>query len=62
MEGDLCRHLYIFESRRVKFYQTSAEGREQILKVFDCPGDILAFNPRLKFEFPELSLIEDHFR
>ncbi len=39
MEGDLCQHLYILESGRVKFYRTSAEGREQILKVFDRPGD-----------------------
>ena len=39
MEGDLCRHLYILESGRVKFFRTSAEGREQILKVFDRPGD-----------------------
>ena len=39
IEGDLCQHLYILESGRVKFYRTSAEGREQILKVFDCPGD-----------------------
>lgn len=39
MEGDPCQHLYILESGRVKFYRTSAEGREQILKVFDRPGD-----------------------
>lgn len=39
MEGDLCKHLYILESGRVKFYRTSAEGREQILKLFDRPGD-----------------------
>lgn len=39
MEGDLCQHLYILESGRVKFYRTSAEGREQILKVFERPGD-----------------------
>ncbi|MFY9269642.1 MAG: Crp/Fnr family transcriptional regulator [Candidatus Manganitrophaceae bacterium] len=39
MEGDLCQHLYILESGRVKFFRTSAEGREQILKVFDRPGD-----------------------
>ena len=32
MEGDLCQHIYILESRRVKFCRTSAEGREQILK------------------------------
>ena len=39
MEGDPCQHLYILESGRVKFYRTSAEGREQIMKVFDRPGD-----------------------
>ncbi len=39
MEGDLCKHLYILESGCVKFYRASAEGREQILKVFDRPGD-----------------------
>ena len=39
MEEDLCRHLYILESGRVNFYRTSAEGREQILKVFDRSGD-----------------------
>lgn len=39
MEGDLCQHLYILESGRVKFYRTSPEGREQILKVFERPGD-----------------------
>lgn len=39
MEGDLCQHLFILESGRVKFYRTSAEGREQILKVFDRLGD-----------------------
>jgi CRP/FNR family transcriptional regulator len=39
MEGDLCKHLYILESGCVKFYRASAEGREQVLKVFDRPGD-----------------------
>src|SRR5712691_2001881 len=39
MEGDPCKHLYILESGCVKFYRASAEGREQILKVFDRPGD-----------------------
>lgn len=39
IEGDPCRHLYLLESGRVKFFRTSAEGREQILKVFDRPGD-----------------------
>lgn len=38
-EGDSCRHLYILESGRVKFYRASAEGREQVMKVFDQPGD-----------------------
>ena len=39
VEGDLCRHLYILESGRVKFFRASAEGREQILRVFERPGD-----------------------
>lgn len=39
MEGDPCKHLYILESGCVKFYRSSAGGREQILKVFDRPGD-----------------------
>jgi CRP/FNR family transcriptional regulator len=39
MEGDLCQHLYILESGQVKFYRTGTQGREQILKVFDRPGD-----------------------
>ena len=38
-EGERCQHLYILESGRVKFYRTSADGREQILRVFDRPGD-----------------------
>jgi len=39
-EGDPCRHLYILEAGRVKCYRASPEGREQILKVFEHPGDI----------------------
>ena len=39
MEGDPCQHLYILESGRVNFYRASTEGREQIMKVFDRPGD-----------------------
>src|SRR5438132_789247 len=39
MEGDPCLDFYILESGRVKFYRVNAEGREQILKVFDRPGD-----------------------
>ncbi len=39
-EGDPCRHLYILVTGRVKCYRTSPEGREQILRVFERPGDI----------------------
>ena len=39
MDGELCRGLYILESGRVKCYRANAEGREQILRVFDRPGD-----------------------
>ena len=38
-EGDPCLDLCILESGRVKFYRVNAEGREQILKVFERPGD-----------------------
>lgn len=39
-EGDPCRHLYILVAGRVKCYRANPEGREQILRVFDQPGDI----------------------
>jgi CRP-like cAMP-binding protein len=39
MEGDPCPDLCILESGRVEFYRVNAKGREQILKVFDRPGD-----------------------
>jgi CRP/FNR family transcriptional regulator len=39
MEGDPCLDLCILESGRVEFYRANAKGREQILKVFDRPGD-----------------------
>jgi len=38
-EGDPCLDLRILEAGRVKLYRVSAEGREQVLKVFDRPGD-----------------------
>jgi CRP/FNR family transcriptional regulator, dissimilatory nitrate respiration regulator len=38
-EGEPCRHLYILTTGRVKCYRASAEGREQILKIFERPGD-----------------------
>lgn len=40
MEGDPCRSLCILETGRVKFFRMNAEGREQILKVFERPGDM----------------------
>jgi CRP-like cAMP-binding protein len=39
-EGDPCRDLYILVAGRVKCVRANAEGREQILKVFEKPGDI----------------------
>jgi CRP/FNR family cyclic AMP-dependent transcriptional regulator len=38
-EGDPCLDLRILEAGRVKFYRVNAEGREQILRMFDRPGD-----------------------
>lgn len=38
-EGGPCNELYILESGRVKCYRSSLEGREQVLNVFDRPGD-----------------------
>jgi CRP/FNR family transcriptional regulator, dissimilatory nitrate respiration regulator len=40
LEGDPCRDLYILVAGRVKCFRTNPEGREQILKVFEQPGDI----------------------
>jgi len=39
LEGDPCRDLYILVSGRVKCFRASSEGREQILRVFERPGD-----------------------
>lgn len=39
-EGEPCRHVYILAAGRVKCYRASPEGREQILHVFERPGDI----------------------
>jgi CRP/FNR family transcriptional regulator len=39
MEREPCQHLYTLESGRVKCYRVNADGREQIVKVFDRPGD-----------------------
>ena len=40
LEDDPCRGLYILAAGRVKCYRTSAEGREQILKVLEHRGEI----------------------
>ena len=40
LEGDPCRDLYILVAGRVKCFRASPEGREQILKIFDRPGDM----------------------
>jgi CRP/FNR family transcriptional regulator len=40
LEGDPCRDLYILVTGRVKCFRASPEGREQILKIFERPGDM----------------------
>jgi len=40
LEGDPCRDLHILVTGRVKCFRSSPEGREQILRVFDRPGDM----------------------
>ena len=39
-EGDPCRDLYVLVAGRVKCYRASPDGREQILKIFERPGDM----------------------
>lgn len=39
-EGDECRHLYVLVSGRVKFTRVALDGREQIQKIFERPGDM----------------------
>ena len=39
-EGDPCRDLYLLVTGRVKCFRASPEGREQILKIFERPGDV----------------------
>jgi CRP/FNR family transcriptional regulator len=38
-EGDPCRDLHVLVEGRVECYRSSVEGREQIMIVFDRPGD-----------------------
>jgi CRP/FNR family transcriptional regulator len=39
-EGDECRDLYVLVSGRVKFTRMALDGREQIQKIFQRPGDM----------------------
>jgi CRP/FNR family transcriptional regulator len=39
MEGESCVGLHVLREGRVKGYLANAEGREQILRIFDHPGD-----------------------
>jgi len=39
IEGEVCTHLYILVAGRVKCYRANPEGREQILAIFERPGD-----------------------
>jgi len=41
-EGDTCRHLYILLSGEVKVYKTLANGKQQIHKLIQIPGDLIA--------------------
>ncbi|MFQ5968825.1 MAG: Crp/Fnr family transcriptional regulator [Acidimicrobiia bacterium] len=39
VEGDPCQDLHILVDGHVNTYRASAEGREQIVRVFDRPGN-----------------------
>ena len=41
-EGDSCRHLYILLSGEVKVYKTLPNGKQQIHKLVQIPGDMIA--------------------
>jgi len=41
-EGDVCRHLYILLSGEVKVYKTLPNGKQQIHKLVQIPGDLVA--------------------
>ncbi len=38
-QGEACTHFYILAAGRVKCYRASPEGREQIMAIFERPGD-----------------------
>jgi len=39
LEGEPCRDLHVLVEGRVECYRANAEGREQIVTMFDRPGD-----------------------
>ena len=41
-EGESCSHLYILLSGEVKVYKTLANGKSQIHKLAQIPGDLIA--------------------
>lgn len=41
-EGDACKHLYILLSGEVKVYKTLSNGKQQIHKLVQIPGDLIA--------------------
>jgi len=41
-EGDACRNLYILLSGEIKVYKTLANGKQQIHKLVQIPGDLIA--------------------
>ena len=41
-EGDKCKHLYILMTGEVKVYKTLANGKQQIHKLAQIPGDLIA--------------------
>lgn len=41
-EGDTCNHLYILLSGEVKVYKTLPNGKQQIHKLVQVPGDLIA--------------------
>ena len=43
-EGQNCNRVFVVQAGRVKFFRTSASGREQILEVLGS-GDTCACNP-----------------
>lgn len=41
-EGDACKHLFILLSGEVKVYKTLSNGKQQIHKLAQIPGDLIA--------------------